>query len=146
MDNKIENLVKEGIRQISPYKPGKPIEELQREYGLEKIIKLASNENPFGASPKAIEAIRNTAETVGRYPDGAGYYLKNKISQFISVPPEEIILGSGSSEILSMMLETFVKEGEEVIYPHPSFLIYKILALKIGAKRIEVPLNTLQPK
>jgi len=65
MDNKIE-------------KPGKPIEELQREYGLEKIIKLASNENPFGASPKAIEAIRNTAETVGRYPDGAGYICSSR--------------------------------------------------------------------
>jgi len=141
MENKIEKLVREGIRQISPYKPGKPIEELQREYGLKKIIKLASNENPFGPSPEAIKAIKNTAETVGRYPDGAGYYLKNKISRLISVPVEEIILGSGSSEIISMTLETFVKEGEEVIYPHPSFLIYKILALKIGAKRVEVPLN-----
>lgn len=143
MDKNIESAVRASIKQISPYVPGKPMEELQRQYGLDmsKIIKLASNENPMGASPKAKEAVKKYADNMFRYPEGSGYYLKNKLARAFQVSPEGIILGSGSSEIISMAMETFINPGEEVIYPAPSFLIYKILAYKVGAAPVEVPLN-----
>jgi histidinol-phosphate aminotransferase len=143
MDKKIENIVREDIKKILPYVPGKPMEELQREYGLEmkEIIKLASNENPLGASPKAVEAIKRCADKVYRYPEGSGYYLKKKISGLMEYPEDSIILGSGSSEIISMTMTAFINPGEEVMYPTPSFLIYKILAYTIGATAVEIPLN-----
>ena len=141
MEKNIEKLVKEGIKKISPYVPGKPIEELQREYGLERVIKLASNENPFGPSPKAKEMIMKSAENINRYPDGSAYYLKNKLSEYLNLPVENIILGSGSSEIISLTLETFVNPGEEIIYPWPSFVMYRILTLKNNAVGIEIPLE-----
>ena len=143
MDNNIEKLVRAGIRKILPYVPGKPIEELNRAYGLdiEKIVKLASNENPLGPSPKAVKAIVACVGKISRYPEGSGYYLKNRIAEVTKCSPDNIILGSGSSEIISMLMETFTGEGEEVIYPTPSFLIYRILALKIGASPVEIPLK-----
>lgn len=143
MDSNVESLVREGIKKISPYVPGKPMEELNRAYGLdiEKIVKLASNENPMGPSPKAVEAIKKCAEKISRYPEGSGYYLKNRIAEVTECPSDNIILGSGSSEIISMAMETFINEGEEVMYPTPSFLIYKILAFKIGASAVEIPLK-----
>lgn len=139
MNKNIEKLVKDGIKKISPYVPGKPIEELQREYGLEKIIKLASNENPFGPSPKAKEAMVKSAENIHRYPDGSAYYLKNILSKHLNLPVENIMVGSGSSEIISLTLETFVNPGDEIIYPWPSFIMYKILALKNNANLVEIP-------
>ncbi|MCX8082251.1 MAG: histidinol-phosphate transaminase [bacterium] len=141
--NKIEKLVRDDIKKIAPYVPGKPIEELQRAYGLdiEKIVKLASNENPLGPSPKAVEALKNCAEKISRYPESSGYYLKNKISEVFNQPQENIILGSGSSEIISMGMELFLNPDDEVIFPTPSFLIYKILAYKIGAIPVEIPLK-----
>ncbi len=143
MDKNIESIVREDIKKILPYVPGKPIEELQREYGLEmkEIIKLASNENPLGASPKAVEAIKRCADKVYRYPEGSGYYLKKKISALMEYPEENIILGNGSSEVISMTMTAFINPGEEVMYPTPSFLIYKILAYTIGARSVEIPLK-----
>ncbi|HOL22104.1 MAG TPA: histidinol-phosphate transaminase [bacterium] len=143
MNKKIEELIRQDIKKIAPYVPGKPIEELQRAYGLdiERIVKLASNENPLGPSPKAVEAVKRCADKISRYPEGSGYYLKNKIAEVFNQPPETIILGSGSSEIISMGMELFINPGEEVIYPAPSFLIYPILAYKIGAVPVEIPLQ-----
>jgi histidinol-phosphate aminotransferase len=143
MDKIVESLVKKSVKQISPYVPGKPIEVLQRDYNIDpsKIIKLASNENPLGVSPKVKEAVTRYLDNIYRYPEGSGYYLKNKLSEILKVSPEKIILGSGSSEIISMAIDTFVNPGEEIIYPYPSFLIYKILALKTNATPVEIPLN-----
>ncbi|MDD3725818.1 MAG: histidinol-phosphate transaminase [Candidatus Ratteibacteria bacterium] len=143
MNNKIEDIVRQDIKKIAPYVPGKPIEELQRAYGLgiEKIVKLASNENPLGPSHRVVEAIKRCADKVSRYPEGSGYYLKNKIAEVFNKPTEEIILGSGSSEIISMGMEVFINPGEEVMYPTPSFQIYEILAYKIGAIPVEIPLK-----
>lgn len=143
MNKKIEELVRPDIKKIAPYVPGKPIEELQRAYGLdvEKIVKLASNENPLGPSPKVVEAIKKCADKISRYPESSGYYLKKKIAEVYNQPEETIILGSGSSEIISMGMELFLNPGDEVIFPVPSFLIYKILAYKIGAVPVEVPLK-----
>jgi len=141
MGNDIEKIVREEIKKISPYVPGKPIDELKRVYNIEKIIKLASNENPLGCSPKVKEAIKSNLNEINRYPDGSGYYLKKELSNFLKIPEDEIILGSGSSEVISLTLEAFVKIGEEVIYPFPSFIIYRILVLKVGGVPIEVPLE-----
>lgn len=141
MESNIEKLVRKEIREIAPYIPGKPIDEIKRIYNLEKIIKLASNENPLGCSPKVKEAIKENIDEINRYPDGSGYYLKKELSNFLNIPEEEIILGSGSSEVISLTIEAFVNPGEEVIYPFPSFIIYRILVLKVGGVPIEIPLE-----
>ncbi len=142
MKNNIENLVRKEIKEIAPYVPGKPIDELKRAYKLEKIIKLASNENPLGCSPKVKEAIKKNLEDINRYPDSSGYYLKKELSEFLKIQDEEIILGSGSSEVISLTIEAFVNPGEEVIYPFPSFIIYRILVLKAGGVPVEIPLES----
>lgn len=141
MGNSIDKLVRDGIKKIEPYIPGKPIEEVEREYGIEKIIKLASNENPLGPSPKVKQAIRKRLNELNRYPESSGYYLKNEISRIFNIPYNEIILGSGSSEIISMTIETFLNPQEEVIYPFPSFIIYRILVLKNFGIPVEIPLE-----
>ncbi|MCM8818403.1 MAG: histidinol-phosphate transaminase [Candidatus Omnitrophica bacterium] len=141
MENEIEKLVREEIKRIAPYVPGKPIDELKRVYNLEKIIKLASNENPCGCSPRVKEVLKENIDNINRYPDGSGYYLKKALSEFLKVKEDEIIIGSGSSEVISLTIESFVKPGEEVIYPFPSFIIYRILVLKVGGIPIEIPLE-----
>jgi len=141
MEKKIEELVKKSLKNISPYIPGKPIGELKRAYNLQRIIKLASNENPLGPSPKAVEAIKKKAQDVYRYPDGEAYYLKKSLSGFLKVSPENLIMGSGSSEVISLLLQAFVEPEKEILMPYPSFLIYKILAYMIGAKPVEIKLK-----
>ena len=141
MGNNIEKLVRKEIKEIAPYVPGKPIDEVKRFYNIEKIIKLASNENPLGCSPKVKEAIKENLDDINRYPDGSGYYLKKELAKFLNISEDEIILGSGSSEAISLTIEAFVNPGEEVIYPFPSFIIYRILVLKVGGVPIEVPLE-----
>ncbi len=131
------------ILSIKPYVPGKPLEELEREYGIKKSIKLASNENPLGPSPKAVEAIGSALEKLNRYPDGSGYYLINQIAEKLKVSPENIVLGNGSDEIIGMLTHTLLKPGDEVILPQPSFLIYDIMVRSAGATCVNVPLNSL---
>jgi len=131
------------ILSIKPYVPGKPLEELEREYGIKKSIKLASNENPLGPSPMAVEAIQSALEKLNRYPDGSGYNLINRIADKLKVSPGNIILGNGSDEIISMLTHTLLKPGDEVILPQPSFLIYDIMVRCAGATCVNVPLNSL---
>ncbi len=131
------------ILSIKPYVPGKPLEEVQREYGIEKSVKLASNENPLGPSPKAIEAISESLASLNRYPDGSGYMLVNKLSARLGVSPSNIVLGNGSDDIIAMLARVFLKPGCEVIIPHPSFLMYEISAKASGASLVKVPLNSL---
>lgn len=142
MADKIDKLVRKEIREIAPYVPGKPIDDIKRVYNLERIIKLASNENPLGCSPKVKEVLKKNLDDINRYPDGSGYYLKKELSNFLGISEDEIILGSGSSEVISLAIETFVNPGEEVIYPFPSFIIYRILVLKVGGVPVEVPLES----
>ncbi|MCM8784913.1 MAG: histidinol-phosphate transaminase [Candidatus Omnitrophica bacterium] len=141
MGDNIDKLVRKEIKEIAPYVPGKPIDDVKRLYNLKRIIKLASNENPLGYSQKVKEALRENLDNINRYPDGSGYYLKKELSNFLNIPEDEIILGSGSSEVISLAIETFVNPGEEVIYPFPSFIIYRILVLKVGGVPVEVPLE-----
>lgn len=131
----------EHIKAIQPYVPGKPIEELERELGISNSIKLASNENPLGPSPEALKAIRDSFSGLNRYPDGAGYYLKNALSEMLSVNPEELILGNGSNELLDIATRTYMQAGDDAVMASPSFVVYGMAALSVGGRSIQVPLK-----
>ncbi len=131
----------EHIKTIKPYIPGKPIEELERELGIEGIIKLASNESPLGPSPLAIKVLRKSLRDINRYPDGSCYYLKNILSQKLGVSPEEVLFGNGSNEIIELAVQTFLSTGEEAIMASPSFAVYHMIVQAKGGKNIVVPLR-----
>lgn len=131
----------EHVAAIRPYLPGKPIEELERDLGISGSIKLASNENPTGPSPKAVDAIKGIADNLNRYPDGNGYYLKNKLGERLSVSPDEIILGNGSNELIDIASRTYMQPGDEAVMAHPSFVVYSMAVQSIGAKTVQVPLK-----
>ncbi len=128
-----------GIAHIAPYQPGKPIDELKRELGLDDVVKLASNENPLGCSPKAKVAIQQAIEDIGRYPDGNGFVLKQHISQQFGVDMNQITLGNGSNDILELVARTFVAPNDEVIYSQHAFAVYALATQAVGAVGIEVP-------
>ncbi len=131
----------EYIAAIKPYVPGKPVEELERELGISGSIKLASNENPIGPSPKAVEAIKEIGKDLNRYPDGSAYYLKNRLSEGLSVSPDEIILGNGSNELLDIAVRTYMQPGDEAVMAHPSFVVYFLATQSIGARSVQVSLK-----
>jgi histidinol-phosphate aminotransferase len=133
--------IKKSIRDLVPYPPGKPIEELTREYGIKKVVKLASNENPLGPSPQALKAIRKGLPQLHRYPDGSGYYLKEALSRHFGVKRDQILLGNGSNEIIELALRSFLSPGDEVVSPSPSFLVYGTAVQAVGGKNILVPLK-----
>ena len=134
------SLATSGVAGLQPYHPGKPIEELQRELGLDNIIKLASNENPLGPSPAVLESIQKSAASeLTRYPDGNGFNLKKALSEKHSIDPNRITLGNGSNEVLDMLTRTFVQPEHEVIYSQHSFAVYPIATQAVGAKHVVVP-------
>ena len=137
--NQFLQLALEGVQQLMPYVPGKPAEELQRELGLSEVIKLASNENPLGTGHKVAEAIQNTLPEIARYPDGSGFALKAVISARWGVEPAQITLGNGSSEILELVMRTFVAPEHEVVFAQHAFALYPILTQAVGAKAVVVP-------
>ena len=134
-------LAVEGVRSLKPYQPGKPIDELARELGLNEsdIVKLASNENPMGPSPAALEAIRRETAELHRYPDGAGFVLKKTLSDKLNVRSEQITLGNGSSDILDFIVRVFVNDGDNVVVSQHAFAIYGLVARTVGADCIAVP-------
>ncbi len=131
--------VPDNIAQLKPYPPGKPLEELEREYGITDSIKLASNENPLGSSPLALKAIRDHLGDLRRYPDGSGFYLKQRLSQRLAVAESSIVLGNGSNEIIDLIIRTFVQPGEEVLMSEPTFLVYQLMTQAVGGRVIQVP-------
>ncbi|MDD2760849.1 MAG: histidinol-phosphate transaminase [Methylomonas sp.] len=131
--NRFLELAVPGVRQLMPYVPGKPAEELQRELGLSEVIKLASNENPLGTGSKVAEAIKNTLPELARYPDGSGFALKAALSAKLDVAPEQITLGNGSSEILELVMRTFVTPEHEIVFSQHAFALYPILTQAVGA-------------
>ena len=135
--------IPKNIEAITPYPPGKPLEELEREYGISGSIKLASNENPFGPSPLAVEAMQSVLAEVNRYPDGSGYYLTKAISSKTGFDPEQIVLGNGSNEIIEFLVKAFVQPGDEVISSHPSFLMYQKFVQVRGGVSIVKPLKEM---
>ncbi len=137
----IEELVNPHIRDLAPYQPGKPMEELERELGLDSSIKLASNENPIGPSPRAVEAVRAGIEEVNRYPDGACFELRAKLAKRLSVEENQLVFGCGADEILELIVKTFLAPGDEVVMPWPSFAMYPIVVKGMGGKVVQVPLR-----
>lgn len=137
--NKFLELAIAGVQQLVPYVPGKPVDELQRELGLTEIVKLASNENPLGTGTKVAEAIQATLPELTRYPDGSGFALKAALSAKLGVQAEQITLGNGSSEILELMVRTFVTPDLEVVFSQHAFALYPILTQAVGAKAKVVP-------
>ena len=131
------------ITTLKAYVPGKPIEELEREYGISDSVKLASNENPLGPSKKAVQAIQKALVNLHRYPDGYSYELRQALAQKLNVKEETIVFGNGSNEIIELLTRTFLREGDEVLMPSPSFLMYEILVQATGAKPVKVPLRHL---
>ena len=127
------------INDIHPYIPGKPISELQRELGLDSVTKLASNENPLGASPKVLEAIQSQLVDIARYPDGGAYELKKTLADFTKVDVEQIAIGNGSNELLELAARVFAGHGDEVIYSQYGFAVYPISTQVVGATGVEVP-------
>lgn len=136
--------VSENIKSIKPYVPGKPIEELERELGITGSIKLASNENPLGPSPKAMAAVKKAIEGLNRYPDGSGFFLSQALAKKYDVELSNIILGNGSNELIELLVRTFLQPGDEVVSADPSFVVYKMITQAAGGTNIVVPCKDMR--
>lgn len=137
--------VPEYVKSLNPYVPGKPMEELERELGISNSIKLASNENPIGPSPKAVAALgASVIKSLNRYPDGGGFYLKQALAKKLGVEPGGIILGNGSNELLDIAAKSFMQPGDNAVYAWPSFVVYPMAVQAIGCQSIKVPLKDMR--
>ncbi len=134
----------EHIAAIVPYVSGRPMDEVQREYGITDIIKLASNENPWGASPQAISAIREQLESLHRYPDASSYAFTQVLAEWTGVEPAKIVLGNGSNELIELLVKAFVQPGDEVVTSYPSFLMYQKFVQIHGGKNVVVKLREMR--
>ncbi|MBW1992614.1 MAG: histidinol-phosphate transaminase [Deltaproteobacteria bacterium] len=139
----IASLIQPHLSQLTPYQAGKPLEELARELGLTNAVKLASNENPLGPSPRALAAIQTELANLHRYPDSHAYYLREDLSRHLGIKPEQVILGNGSDEILDLLVRTLVSPGDEVISSAHTFLMYGLLTRAAGGVFRPVPLKDL---
>jgi histidinol-phosphate aminotransferase len=140
----MKSLARPAVARVMPYAPGKPIEEVRRELGLRRVIKLASNENPLGPSPKALAAMREALPELHRYPDSHAFYLTRALSRKLKVGADQIIVGNGSDELITLALKAFVDPGDEVVTAKPTFLIYRIAAQIAAARLREIPLKDLR--
>jgi histidinol-phosphate aminotransferase len=129
------------VRAIAPYPPGKPISELAREMGLREadIVKLASNENPLGPSPLALEAVKRCLPELARYPDGAGFELKAALAKRYGVATNQIVLGNGSNDVLEFAARAFLTPGASAVFSRHAFAVYPLVVQAVGARAIEVP-------
>jgi histidinol-phosphate aminotransferase len=137
--NKVQ--ARKALLEMTPYTPGKPIWEVQRELGLHDVIKLASNENPLGPSPLALEAIKYALPELHRYPDANSAELKQAIAAIIGIEMNQLIVTNGGDELITLVSESFLDPGDEVVVPEPSFSEYKFGALLMGAVVKHIPLN-----
>ena len=139
---KFESLVKPAVRSQPVYEPGKPIEEVARELGLDPagLIKLASNENPFGPSPRALAAAQHALLHGELYPDGGCFVLRGKLAERFGLDANQFIIGNGSNEIIELLGHVLLGPGDEVVMAAPAFVVYKLVTLLFGAKAVEVPL------
>jgi histidinol-phosphate aminotransferase len=137
----LSKLAPDYIRAIAPYQGGKPISEIAREYGIDEadIVKLASNENPLGMSPKAQAAMQDAILDIARYPDGNCFVLRHAISEKFNVSPEQIVFGNGSNDILELCARAFLQVGDEVIYSQHAFAVYSLVTQAVGATGVVVP-------
>lgn len=127
------------IRSLTPYVPGKPVEELERELGITGAVKLASNENPLGPSPLAVAAIAAAAHGVNRYPDGSSFYLREALSAHWNVSPEWIAVGSGSNDLIDVLCRIYLGPGDEAIMSHPAFVMFAVAVKVAGGTLKRVP-------
>ena len=141
MTNFIKDRARPEVFTLKPYVPGKPIDEVKRELGLDDIIKIASNENPLGSSPKAVEAVRESLHLMHIYPDANCYNLKSRLAAVNGMGENGVLVGNGSDEILMLLATTFLNRGDQIVYGHPSFSEYEFTAKIMGAEGVEVPLN-----
>jgi histidinol-phosphate aminotransferase len=133
------NLANPGVRDLAPYQPGKPIEELERELGVSNIIKLASNENPLGAGHAARQAARQSLESLHLYPDGSGFRLKHALAERLGVSVNSLTLGNGSNDLLELMARAFLARGDEAIFSEHGFAIYPLVIRASSATPVQVP-------
>ena len=127
-------LATSGVQQLTPYQPGKPVEELERELGISDSIKLASNENPLGPSPLALDAIKKISSSINYYPDGGGFALSNKLAQKHQLDASNITLGNGSNDILELVTRAFLTPTHSAVFSEHSFAVYPIVVQAVGAK------------
>lgn len=134
-------LAQPGVQKLSPYVPGKPVDELARELNLDPdtIVKLASNENPLGPSPKAVEAIKAQLDELTRYPDGNGFALKQKLAERCGVTISQVTLGNGSNDILELVARAYLAPGLNAVFSEHAFAVYPIATQAVGAQAIAVP-------
>lgn len=130
-----------GLDKIEPYVPGKPIEEVQREYGLQDVIKLASNENPLGPSPRAVAAMREALVRVNVYPDGQSYYLRQAIARYLDLDPDQVTVGNGADGIIVQTCLAYLEEGDEVVVSRSSFPVYDVYTHVMRATLVKTPLR-----
>ena len=140
-ESPLGRIVKPWVRDLSPYRPGVPPEELERELGIEGAIKLASNESPIGPSPRAIEAVSEAIAGVHRYPDGANFALRARVAERLEVDPGQLVFGAGADEILELVVKAFLGEGDECVFAWPSFALYPIVVQGMGGRPVRVPLT-----
>jgi histidinol-phosphate aminotransferase len=136
-----ESLANEHILGIAPYEPGKPIEEVERELTIHDAIKLASNENPLAPSDRVQKAIIAALQTLNRYPDGSGFYLRQALAKKHGVMPDQVVLGNGSNELIELLVRSFLRPGDEAVVPHPSFVVYPMIVQAAGGVRVMVMLK-----
>ncbi|MEO1963393.1 MAG: histidinol-phosphate transaminase [Cycloclasticus sp.] len=127
------DLAIKSVNGLSPYQPGKPIDELQRELGLDDVVKLASNENPLGPSEKVKEAIQLAVDELSQYPDGSGFHLKSALAEKLSITTDMITLGNGSNDVLDAIARVFLEQGREAIYSEYAFVVYAIATQSVSA-------------
>ncbi len=137
----MKELVRKNVIAVVPYVAGKPIEETKRQLGLKQVIKLASNENPLGASPKAKNAIRKILNGINRYPDSNSFYLKKKAASYFGVTPESLVAGNGSDELIDIIIKTFVEDDEDIITSESTFLEYEIISSVLNRSVKKIPLR-----
>jgi len=131
---KVEDLVLPGVAALHPYEPGKPIEEVERELGIHAAVKLASNENPLGPSPKALEAVTRALPELNRYPDGGAWALRHKIAAHHRVGPDQVFVASGSVEVLNLLAFLFLRPGLNAVFPEHCFAIYPLATAAAGGE------------
>lgn len=141
MGNATKIAVAPWIRDLVPYPPGKPMEELERELGIRDSIKLASNENPLGPSPRAVAAIAGAVANLHRYPEGNCHYLRQALARKLDVAPEALLFGNGSNEVIELLVRTFPQPGEEAVMADQAFVVYRLVVQAAGGRPVIVPLR-----
>jgi histidinol-phosphate aminotransferase len=136
-----DGLVRPALEALVPYEPGKPVDEVRRELGLARIVKLASNEGPYGPFPEALEALARSAAELNRYPDGGAYRLRAALAERHGVEFDEIAVGAGADGVIDCLSQAVLEPGDEIVCGWPSFPSYVIYALKLGATPVKVPLR-----